>query len=590
MPCVPLVLLAALTPLVSSQPRPVVRLFGADFAGGAGDLFGRVQQGAARVNYVYAQPTGERSTMAGRFTLSRLPDGPLFLHVRGRLDDHATPCPIRLALNGTTLLEGANAFAHEWEWKRLPIPPGLLREGDNEVTAANLSAEGILGMPPWFMLAVCAVGEEDCVPSASPGIEEDFVVRLPAGKRPLPESLPPGRAPGFRLRGTKGWLWRPEQYLAEIPVLPRYKLNFLMNCYGSMCDIEHFPWGHPQCNRWWEPLPEAKRQAYEAIVRRCRECAVQFCFSLNPNIASTRIVRYDSDEDFALLWQHYAWMQGLKVQWFNLQFDDITAGIDAAGQARLANRLFARLRECDPHAQLILCPTYYWGTGQDPTAREYLQTWARELHPDVFVFWTGDAVVTPRITRAAAESFRQAVGHRLITWDNYPVNDGAPTLHLGPVIGRDPGLADVCDGYMSNPMHTQNETNRLPLLTTADFAYNPWAYDPERSIGQAILHLAGTPEEQATLADLVELYPGMLIFGQGTGYNPFLTRFEELLATPHSHPMAAACLEHAEGVLHRLQTQFGDRFTDAQATLAADLARARMNYEAAYGIPLERPQ
>jgi hypothetical protein len=54
--------------------------------------------------------------------------------------------------------------------------------------------------------------------------------------------------------------------------------------------------------------------------------------------------------------------------------------------------------------------------------------------------------------------------------------------------------------------------------------------------------------------------------------------------------MAAACLEHAEGVLHRLQTQFGDRFTDAQATLAADLARARMNYEAAYGIPLERPQ
>ena len=577
-----MVLLAVLAPCASPQPRPLARLFGGDFAGGAAELFGSVQYGAARVNYVYAEPTGSRSSMAGHFTLTRVPEGALFLHVRGRLDDYGTDCPIRLTLNGATLLEGPNAFAHEWEWKRLPIPPGLLRVGDNEVTVANRSREGVVGMPPWFMLGVCAVGSEDCVPTASPAIEEDFVVRLPAEKRRLPEPLPVGQAPGFRLRGTKGWLWRPEQYLAEIPGLARYKLNFLMNCYGSMCDIEHYPWGHPQCNRWWEPLPEEKRQAYEAVVRSCQQHAVQFCFSLNPNIGSARIVRYGSDEDLNLLWQHYAWMQSLKVQWFNLQFDDISAGIDAAGQARLANRLLGRLREGDPHAQMILCPTYYWGTGEEPAAREYLQTWARELHPDVYVFWTGDAVVTPHITRAAAESFRRAVGHRLIIWDNYPVNDANPTLHLGPVTGRDPDLAEACDGYMSNPMHAQNEINRLPLLTMADFAYNPRAYDPERSIGQAILHLADTREQQETLADLVELYPGMLIFGQGTGFNPFVTRFEEIVATPHSHPLAQAYLEHAEDVLRRLQTHFPDRLADAQATLASDLDRLRATRAAVY--------
>ncbi|MBM3501693.1 MAG: hypothetical protein FJX74_23820, partial [Armatimonadetes bacterium] len=275
--------------------------------------------------------------------------------------------------------------------------------------------------------------------------------------------------------------------------------------------------------------------------------------------------------------------QSLKVQWFNLQFDDITAGVDAAGQARLANRLLARLRERDPHAQMILCPTFYWGTGEEPAAREYLEVWAQELHPDIYVFWTGDAVVTPRITRAAAESFRRAVGHRLIIWDNYPVNDANPTMHLGPVIGRDPDLVEVCDGYLSNPMHAQNEINRLPLLTIADFAYNPRAYDPERSIGQAILHLAQTPDQQETLADLVELYPGMLLFGQGTGFNPFVTRFEEIVATPHSHALAAAYLEHAQNVLSRLRTHFPDRFTDAQSTLHADLERARAVYEATYG-------
>jgi len=570
------------TPCAGAQPRPLVRLFGTDFVGGAADLFGSVQYGAARVNYVYAEPTGERSTMRGSFTLERVPEEPLFLHLRGRLDDQGTDCPIRLSLNGAVLLEGPNAFAHDWEWKRLPIPPGLLRLGENEIVIENTSPQGTLGMPPWFMLAVCAIGTEDCAPTVAPSIEEDFVVRLPAKKRPLPEPLPVGRPPGFRLRGTKGWLWRPDQYLAEVPVLARYRMNFLMNCYGSMCDIEHYPWGSPQCNRWWEPLPEDKRRAYEAVVRACQAHAIQFCFSMNPNIGSTRIVRYDSQEDLDLLWQHYAWMQSLRVQWFNLQFDDIGAGIDAAGQARFVNRLLARLRERDPHAQMTVCPTYYSGTGEDPAAREYLQTWARELDPDVYVIWTGDAVVTPRITRKAAESFREAVGHRLVIWDNYPVNDANPTMHLGPVIGRDPGLADVCDGYMSNPMHSQNELNRLPLLTMADFAYNPWAYDPERSIGQAILHLADTREQQRTLADLIELYPGMLLYGQGTSYNPVLNRFDEITTTPHSHALAEAYIEHFAAVAARFSAEFPVGYAAEKQSLQLDLDRMRGRLAAVY--------
>ncbi len=60
-------------------------------------------------------------------------------------------------------------------------------------------------------------------------------VELPKEVRPLPEPLPSGQTkPGFAIRGTKGWNWTSEQYLAEIPVLARYKMNFLMNCYTSM--------------------------------------------------------------------------------------------------------------------------------------------------------------------------------------------------------------------------------------------------------------------------------------------------------------------------------------------------------------------
>jgi beta-N-acetylglucosaminidase len=565
------------------QERPLVRLRGSDFVGGAASLYGGTQYGVVRANYVYAAPTGEFSSMAARFPLAAVPPEPLFLHVRGRLDDRDSDCPIRIGLNGTVLFEGPNGFAHDWEVKRFAIPAGTLRVGGNTVMVTNTSPQGVVGMPPWFMLAVCVIGGQTCDPMAPPSLEEDFRLTLPTKLRPLPEPLPEGAEPGFALRGIKGWLWRPAQYLAEIPVLAQYQMNFLMNCYGSMCDIEHHPWGTPECNRWWEPLPEAKRRGYEAVVRSCRKHGLTFCFSMNPNIFAARALRYDSDEDLDLLWQHYSWMQGLGVRWFNIQFDDISQGTDPTGQARFTNALLARLREKDPQAQMILCPTYYWGTGEGSGAKEYLGVLARELEPSVYIVWTGDGVVVSHITRAAGESYRKAVGHRLIIWDNYPVNDGNPTLHLGPVTGRDRDLCQVAEGYMSNPMCPQNEANRIPLLTCADYAYNPQAYDPARSIGQAILHLAETPAQREVLRELVELCPGMLIYGKGTNYNPAIARLDEILTEPHSRPTAEAYVRHVEDVARRLRREFHGRFQDAAATLEGNAATMSKACAATYG-------
>ena len=62
----------------------------------------------------------------------------------------------------------------------------------------------------------------------------DWRVELPKEIRPLPEPLPEGQKPGFKIRGIKGLAWTPDQYLKEIPVLAKYKMNFLMNCYLSL--------------------------------------------------------------------------------------------------------------------------------------------------------------------------------------------------------------------------------------------------------------------------------------------------------------------------------------------------------------------
>lgn len=561
-------------PAAAAGTRPLVRLWGTDFRGGAATIFGSHQYGAARVNYIYAASTGAPSVMTATFTLPTVPDGPQFLHVWARLDDTNTPCPVSIELNGSVLFTGPRAFSYQqWEWRRFPLPPGLL-QATNTLVVRNLSPDGPLGMPPWFMLRQCMVGPEDADVTAGPPLTDDFRVILPAEKRPLPEPLSGGHTrPGFQWRGTKGWMWRPAQYLAEIPVLAEYRMNFLMNCYTSMYDIEHYGLGDPRCNRWWEPLPREKREAYAEVVKSCQDHGIEFCFSLNPNLGSTRLVRYDSAEDLDLMWQHYAWMQRLGVRWFNVQFDDISAGIDASGQARMANALLRRLRRHDPEVQFTFCPTYYWGDGS--LGREYLETLARELDPQVYVFWTGQGVVGSSITRVAADHYRAVVGHRLFIWDNYPVNDGARVMHLGPLLGRDPDLGEAADGFMANPMMRENQIGRLPLLTIADYAYNPYDYDPGRSIGQAIMHLADTPAQRQVLVDLVEMYPGMLLRGQGTGYNDLLTGFDDVLTTPHSHWRAVAMLDFAEDVAARLRSHFPDRFDDARDTLGVNIAAMR---------------
>lgn len=435
-----------------------------------------------------------------------------------------------------------------------------------------------------FMLILAVVSIAKAADSTT-NIHNNFHIILPAEKREFPEPLAAGEPPGFKIRGTKGWAWTPEQYLAEIPFLSKVKMNFLMNCYISMFDIEHHEkWYDGDANRWWEDLPSEKKAAYEKVVKSAQEHGLQFCFSMNPNLCSRRQVNDDSPASVDLLFKHYAWMQSLGVKWFNLAIDDATNGINATTQAKVCNDIFHRLRAKDADAQMIFCPTYYWGDGTLPKQQPYLEELARELDPDVYVFWTGDAVVG-KVTRKAADTFCGIVKHRVILWDNYPVNDGHPTMHLGPVTDRDPDICEKLNGYMSNPMCKQNEINRIPLATCADYAYNPRAYDPVRSIGQAILLQTDQPSQQEALRDLVESYPGMLLVGgsgNSTGFNPVRTKVKQILDLPQSRLAALAYFASLQNLATRFQNKFPDIYAQEKKILADDIAFAKQKINARY--------
>ncbi len=424
-----------------------------------------------------------------------------------------------------------------------------------------------------------------------------FHVTLPPHIEALPYgSDRPGSRPAFSIRGTKGWAWSADQYLAEIPVMAKYRLNFLMNCYSSLWELgPDGAWVNDRSmNFWYKPLSPEKKAAFEKVIRSCQQHDIMFCFSVNPNLKSDKPFDYDSADDLNSLWQHYAWAQSLGVRWFNVSLDDIGRKIDASGQARVVNTILQRLRAHEPTAQMTFCPTWYAGTGHSGIETNttvlgakagpnesliegvtpgihYTRTLATELHSDVYLYWTGPDVESLTISAEQARRYKTLCGHRILIWDNYPVNDQKPTLDLGPLRGRGVDLHKEVAGYISNPMAYQNKANRIPLLTIADYLWNPQQYDPERSIGQSIAHLGDTPAKRKALCNLVELYPGRLWDkSKLSGWNSLRARFNQLLQRGEQSE-ALRLLTKAQNTLKQMKALFLDSISSGTQVLEMDV-------------------
>jgi AraC-like DNA-binding protein/mannose-6-phosphate isomerase-like protein (cupin superfamily) len=451
---------------------------------------------------------------------------------------------------------------------RLKHATRLLVETDRSVSAVAFESgfEDISNFHHSFR-AECG-----CSPLA---YREQYQVRLPA--KPVAATdmvMARNPAKGFQFRGMKGWSWTPEQYVEEIPVMASLGLNFLMNCYRSMSVSRP---GEPWRNEWWRPMSKERKREFGQIIRDCAKHGITFCLALHPQLASSRPLGLGSSKDMELFFQHYAWAQEQGVEWFAVCLDDTSWGAEGpaafgASHSAFVNTIYQGLFAKNERSKMLFCPAYFWGDGSNPEHTAYLAAVARDLHPDVYVFWNGDAIVTPRITRVAAQSFKRVVRHRLFLWDNYPVNDGSPTMHLGPLSGRDPDLCEVIDGYLSNSMCSQNQINRIPLATAAEYALDPHTYKPARSVGQAIARFGPSPEARQVLKELVEAYPGFIVAGGGTGTNPVRAKFGDLLVEDSSGLTATAFMAKMEGLASRLGTLFSDRFFDAKHTLLADIA------------------
>jgi hyaluronoglucosaminidase len=282
------------------------------------------------------------------------------------------------------------------------------------------------------------------------------------------------------IEGFYGPAWTDSQIAGQLRFYGATKLNTFV--YSAKGD----PYLRAQ---WQDPYPADQLAALGNLATLAQAEHVNFVYALSPGLS----ICYSDPADLAELEAKDQQLWNAGVRQFALFFDDIGSGFNcaadqtqfgsspdplAAAQAYLINAFVTGFIDTHPGAQpLVTVPTDYAGVADSA----YREVWKSQLDPSVLVYWTGVGVIPTTITAAQAQQVASEFGHKILVWDNYPVNDYQPTrLFLGPLVGRAADLSTQVAGFTSNPMQ-EAAPSTIPEFTTADYTWNPAAYaaDPD---------------------------------------------------------------------------------------------------------------
>ena len=257
--------------------------------------------------------------------------------------------------------------------------------------------------------------------------------------------------------------------------------------------------------RWREPYPEAELERIGELVTNCHKHGVDFAYAIAPGLD----LCYSHESEWETLLAKIEQVRTAGVVHFQLLWDDVE------------HKLHCPSPVCayaiEQPGPLVVCPMAYAQTGDGP----YRRCFAPRLDPGVVLYWTGPEVVSLAIHKDELDmSVHRYTDHEHLLWDNFPVNDWAPAiLHLGPLRGRDPNLANgKLRGIIANAM-VQCVPSKLALATVADWARDPFAYEPlesyERALrehGDEVLEALGEPaadvrppDDLAALCEILKL-------------------------------------------------------------------------------------
>lgn len=232
-------------------------------------------------------------------------------------------------------------------------------------------------------------------------------------------------------------------------------------------------------SQWRDPYPDDAMREFSELVGRGREVGVEFCFTISPGLDWSA-----GDED--ALVDKLRSIAGTGCEVFGVLWDDVPPGGAELGQAH-ARGTAAAVDAIGGARWWTVC-TDYAITRPTP----YLSAFCDVLPDEVAVSWTGPAVTPLTITGNDAGTLGDALGRKLLLWENFPVNDALmrDVLHLGPYPERTADLVEATQGVFLNTMEYPL-ASRIGLACGARFWTDP------------------TSDREKVWKDVVSEFPGL---------------------------------------------------------------------------------
>ena len=253
----------------------------------------------------------------------------------------------------------------------------------------------------------------------------------------------------------------------------------------------HAPKGDPyQRTLWRDPYPSDQQASLDSEVQLATRLGIEWIPNVSPAAAAVSSpgdaappgtspsppICFSSDADLAQLLAKFEPFRQAGSDTFMVSFDDVRREFSCAADdaeygggdrafglanADLLNRLYAKLRERDPDAQLLTVASDYEGTAD--TA--YLHAIRGALAPGIDVMWTGPSTESRPFSPDDADAYAGAIGRAPIVWENWTANDvlspptaGPRACSSAPTRGV-PTLSATCRVSSSIPQTSRTSTS-----------------------------------------------------------------------------------------------------------------------------------
>ncbi|XP_075890208.1 protein O-GlcNAcase [Nelusetta ayraudi] len=263
------------------------------------------------------------------------------------------------------------------------------------------------------------------------------------------------------VEGFYGRPWSMDQRKVLFQWMQNWGLNTYL--YGPKDDLKHRL-------LWREVYSPEEEGQLRNLITEAQSRGLRFVYALSPG----QDIVFSSSCDLTLLKRKLRQVSDLGCQAFAVLFDDIDHSMCQAdseafssfahAQVTVTNEVYRFLGE---PPVFLFCPTEYCASLCSPSVSKspYLQTVGEDLLPNITVVWTGNKVISRKLSTDSLAEVEAVLQRPPLIWDNLHANDyDSRRLFLGPFKDREPRLRSSLRGLLLNP-NCEFEANYIPLHT-----------------------------------------------------------------------------------------------------------------------------